>query len=49
MFYKPAQEFLINGVERRAGIKMQRVGPPRPSDIVKAAGVDVIKLVIMNS
>uniref|UniRef100_A0A1X7TXT8 RNA helicase n=2 Tax=Amphimedon queenslandica TaxID=400682 RepID=A0A1X7TXT8_AMPQE len=45
MLYKPNQEFMINQVERRARISVQRVGAPQSSDIVKASGDDAIKCV----
>lgn len=30
-FYKPNEEELLNRVERTAGIKFERIGPPQPS------------------
>uniref|UniRef100_A0A1X7SDE5 RNA helicase n=1 Tax=Amphimedon queenslandica TaxID=400682 RepID=A0A1X7SDE5_AMPQE len=48
MLYKPNQEFMINQVERRARISVQRVGAPQSSDIVKASDDDTIKSVYFS-
>ena len=41
-FYKPQQEYMLKLVERRAGIKFQRIGPPQPEDIIKASANDAL-------
>ncbi|CAK8673537.1 nucleolar RNA helicase 2-like [Clavelina lepadiformis] len=42
-FYKPSEDDAIRRVERTAGIKFKRVGPPQPQDIVKASINDAVK------
>eukprot|EP00933_Yihiella_yeosuensis_P046433 TRINITY_DN41958_c0_g1_i1.p1 TRINITY_DN41958_c0_g1~~TRINITY_DN41958_c0_g1_i1.p1 ORF type:complete len:695 (-),score=158.96 TRINITY_DN41958_c0_g1_i1:55-2139(-) len=42
-FYSMREEYLIRLIEHKKGIKMNRIGPPQPIDIVKAAAGDVTK------
>jgi len=42
-FYSSNEEYLIRLLEHKKGIKIQRIGPPQPMDLVKAAAVDVVK------
>eukprot|EP01147_Barroeca_monosierra_P003166 gene3166-5909_t len=42
-FYKTTQEQQLRGVERRAGIRFRRIGPPQPADIIKASARDATR------
>jgi len=42
-FYTQREEYIIQLLEHKRGIKMQRVGPPQPADIVRAAVADAVK------
>ena len=39
-FYTCKQMYLINKIESRAGIKLEKIGAPQPTDIVKASSRD---------
>ncbi|KAJ3278140.1 Nucleolar RNA helicase 2 [Borealophlyctis nickersoniae] len=41
-FYKPQQEYLLNNIERRAGVSFQRVGAPQPIEIIAARAADTL-------
>ncbi|KAJ3039812.1 Nucleolar RNA helicase 2 [Rhizophlyctis rosea] len=41
-FYKPAQEYLLQNISRRAGVAFTKVGAPQPFDIVAARAADTL-------
>lgn len=43
-FYSMKEVCNVRLLEHKAGIKLRRVGPPQPKDIVKAAATDAAKL-----
>ena len=43
VFYKPNQESLLKLVERKAGIKFNKIGPPQPADIIAASARDAVQ------
>jgi len=43
LFYKPEQEWLVQNIENKGGIKFKRVGAPLPTDIIKSAAEDARK------
>jgi len=42
-FYSMSEEYILRLIEHKKGIKMQRVGPPQPSDVVAAAAEDAVR------
>eukprot|EP00795_Rhopilema_esculentum_P008058 gene8058-13973_t len=48
VFYKPNQEYLLQAVEKQAGIKFMRIGAPQPSDIIKASAKDATSKIFRN-
>lgn len=42
-FYSQREEYIIRLLEHKKGIKMQRIGPPQPADVVRAAAADAAK------
>ncbi|CAK0843263.1 unnamed protein product [Prorocentrum cordatum] len=42
-FYSMKEEYVVRLLEHKKGIKMQRVSPPQPSEVVKAASRDAVK------
>lgn len=42
-FFKPQEEYLLQIIERGAGIQFQVVGPPQPQDIIAATANDAVK------
>jgi ATP-dependent RNA helicase DDX21 len=36
-FYTAKTKFLIDDIERQAGVKLQRVGIPQPADVIKSS------------
>ncbi len=41
-FYTKAQFSLLERIERLTKIKMRKIGPPQPGDIVKASARDIV-------
>ncbi|KAI8353748.1 P-loop containing nucleoside triphosphate hydrolase protein [Mortierella sp. GBAus27b] len=39
-FYKAQEEYMIQNIQRRAGMDMSKVGPPQPEDIIAATAQD---------
>ncbi|CAK9111982.1 unnamed protein product [Durusdinium trenchii] len=42
-FYSRSDEYLLRLIEHKKGIKMRRVGPPQPKDVVGAAADDAVR------
>merc|ERR1719401_2003406 len=42
-FYSQREEYVIRLLEHKKGIRMQRVGPPQPTEVVRAATADAVK------
>ena len=40
--YTPQTTYLIEDIERQAGIKLRRVGVPQPEDVIKASAKDIL-------
>merc|ERR1712048_149490 len=43
IFYKPNTEYMLNAVEKKAGITFTRIGAPQQADILKAKGEDAVR------
>jgi len=43
IFFKPGQEWGLQGVERKAGITFTRIGPPQQEDIIKSSAYDAVR------
>ena len=41
-FYNEKNKYLIDQIERHAGIKLQRIGIPQPEDLIKASASSVL-------
>lgn len=41
-FYTPKTKYLIEDIERQAGIKLKRVGVPQPEDVIRASARDIL-------
>lgn len=41
-FYTPKTKYLIEDIERQAGVKLKRVGVPQPEDVIKASAKDIL-------
>lgn len=41
-FYTSKTKYLIEDIERHAGIKLQRVGIPQPEDVIRASAQDIL-------
>ncbi|KAF9368411.1 hypothetical protein BGX21_006597, partial [Mortierella sp. AD011] len=44
-FYKAQEEYMIQNIQRRAGMEMVKVGPPQPEDIIAATAQDAADIV----
>jgi ATP-dependent RNA helicase DDX21 len=42
-FYTQKTKFLVEDIERQAGIKLTRVGIPQPEDVIRASSRDILK------
>ena len=42
-FYNDKNKYQIDQIERHAGIKLQRIGIPKPEDLIKASASSVLK------
>eukprot|EP01134_Creolimax_fragrantissima_P000703 CFRG0703T1 len=42
-FFKPNQEYQLQSIERRTGIKIKRIGAPQPSQMIEAIAGDAVK------
>lgn len=42
-FYSYSEEYILRLIEHKKGIKMQRVGPPQPTDVVSSAAEDAVR------
>ncbi len=41
-FYTRQQQGLIERIERMAKIKMKKIGPPQPVDIIRSSARDIV-------
>jgi ATP-dependent RNA helicase DDX21 len=41
-FYTQKTKYLIEDIERQAGIKLKRVGVPQPEDVIRASAKDIL-------
>jgi ATP-dependent RNA helicase DDX21 len=44
-FFKAQEEYMIQNIQRRAGMEMVKVGPPQPQDIIAATAQDAADIV----
>lgn len=42
-FYTAKTKFLIDDIERQAGVKLQRVGIPQPADVIKSSAKGILQ------
>jgi len=45
IFYKQGQEFGVQAVERKAGIKFSRIGAPQQADLIKSSADDAVRAI----
>jgi len=45
IFYKAGQEYGVQAVERKAGVKFSRIGAPQQSDLIKSSADDAIRAI----
>jgi ATP-dependent RNA helicase DDX21 len=45
IFYKQGQEYGVQAVERKAGIKFSRIGAPQQSDLIRSSAEDAIRAI----
>jgi len=45
IFYKAGQEYGVQNVERRAGVKFSRIGAPQQSDLIRSSADDAVRAI----
>lgn len=43
IFYKQGQEYGVQAVERKAGLKFSRIGAPQQEELIKASADDAVR------
>merc|ERR1712002_1097495 len=45
IFYKQGQEYGVQAVERKAGVKFSRIGAPQQSDLIRSSAEDAVRAI----